>query len=464
MEMTMARTNTVFALAALSLALAPNATSGQTLTVLYNFGSNPGDPTYPREIGNIVEAKDGSIITTSQQGGATGHGTVFKITTDGKLTVLHSFNGASEGAGPQSGVVIGPDGCYYGTCFGGGAKGTGILWKVAPDGTFSLLHTLEPGNGSFPISGPVLGKDGSFYGATSYIDNFLLGAVYRMTPTGGYTALYKFNGKDAATIGYFASGLTTAKDGNFYGTTFRGGAGFGTVYKVTPAGQISAIHKFDGTHGATAYNLTQASDGNLYGACTTGGTANFGLVYKLTPAGEFTVLHTFTGPDGAAPVAGLVEAKDGYLYGNTKAGGKGGRGVIFRIKPDGSDFVVVYNLNINMTEGRYCVQGGIQHSNGNLYNVVNEGGTKGQGIVYCLDMKTFSLSPSSGKAGTPVSLSGFNFTGATSVTIGGIAAAFKVDSDQKIMVTVPAGARTGVVKVVTPKVTLTSKTPFQITL
>src|SRR5262249_24958215 len=159
----------------------------------------------------------------------------------------------------------------------------------------------------------------------------------------------------------------------------KGGAGYGTVYKVTPSGAVTVLHQFDGAHGAQAYNLMQSSDGNLYGTCYSGGPANFGLVYKLTLAGEFTVLHNFAGTDRASPCAGVVQAKDGYLYGATKYGGTGSRGVIYRIKPSGTDFAVLYNRNINMTEGMYCVQTPIQHSNGNLYGSTYQGGNKGGG-------------------------------------------------------------------------------------
>jgi uncharacterized repeat protein (TIGR03803 family) len=444
------------------LALAASQTTGeaQTLTVLYNFGVNAGDPTFPVNVGWIAEGKDGNIYTTSQQGGTLGRGTIFKFTPDGKLTVLYNFDN-THGSGPQSGLTLGSEGNFYGTAYGGGKYGIGTIFKISPTGKFTHLHDFNGTDGSYPISPPVQGKDGNLYGVASYIGNYQLGCIYKITPNGGFTPLFKFTGPNMATYGAYAISLTPASDGNFYGTTIKGGTGFGTAYRVTPAGAVTVLHVFDNVHGATSCSIMQASDGNLYGTCYAGGPSNYGLVYKMKLNGELTVLHNFVGTDGASPWAGVIEAKDGYLYGTTRYGGTGSRGVIYRMKPDGTDFAVVYNRNLNMTEGLYCMQPGIQHSNGRFYNCVWQGGSKSAGIFYSLDMRTFSVSPLFGKVGTAVTLNGFGFTGATSVTFNGTAAAFKVVSDTSITCTVPAGATVGTVKVVTPKGTMTSKTVFQ---
>jgi uncharacterized repeat protein (TIGR03803 family) len=368
----------LFALLALGAAVPGRA---QTFKVMYNLGSNPGDPTFPQRIGAMVEGKDGALYSATEQGGAYGRGAFFKITPDGKFTVLHSFDLVHDGANPDGGVTLGADGNFYGTCYSGGTMGVGTIWKSTPDGTVTVLHQLKPDDGSYPTSAPVQGRDGNFYGATSYTDNYLLGVVYKITPSGVYTPLYKFNNKDVATIGYFASGLVAGADGSFYGTCYRGGPqGVGSVYKITPTGTITAIHLFDRLHGATPANIMQAPDGNLYGTCYEGGAANYGLVYKLTPSGEYTVLHEFAATDGATPFGGVALGKDGYLYGATKFGGTGGRGVIYRVNPSsGADFKVVYNRNVNMLEGMYCVQTPAVHSNGNVYGDTYQGGAKGGG-------------------------------------------------------------------------------------
>jgi len=437
----------------------------QTWSVLYNFGTNASDPLWSREIGAIVEGRDGSLYSTSNQGGTQGRGTVYKIAPDGKLTVLYNFD-TVHGAGPQSGLTLGSDGNFYGTTYGGGAKGGGTIFKVTPEGALTVLYSFQNGNdGSYPISPPVQGRDGNFYGVTTYANNQQYGAVYKVTPAGAFTLLYTFKYGDIANVGTFGSSLIAASDGNFYGTTFKGGTGYGTVFKITPNGSISALHKFDGAHGAQAYNLMQASDGNLYGTCYSGGSANFGLVYKLTLAGEFTVLHNFAGTDGASPAAGLVEGTDGNLYGATKYGGTGSRGVLYRIGKSGADFKVLYNRNINMTEGMYCVQTPVQHTNGKLYGCTYQGGSKGGGVFYSLDAglkPSCVLTPTSGKVGASVGLIGQGLAGTTGVTFNGTAAKFTVVSDTYLTVTVPAGAMSGSIQVTTPKGTLNSVGAFQV--
>src|SRR5579862_1224890 len=332
----------------------------QTLTVLYNFGANAGDPTYPTNVGLMALGSDGSMWTTSQQGGQYGRGTVFKFAPDGKLTVVHSFN-FTDGSGPTSGLVLGADGNFYGAAYAGGKVSVGTLFKVSQAGVFTHLCDFNNSNGSYPISPPVPARDGNLYGvATAFI--------YRLTPSGTCTPIFQYTGANAAIDGNYPISLVPATDGNLYGTTIRGGSkGFGTVYRVSTSGAVTVLHVFDNVNGATSCSIMQASDGNFYGTCYNGGPANFGLVYKMAPSGAYTVLHPFAGPEGALPWSGVIEAKDGYLYGTTKGGGVGGRGAIYRIKKDGTDFGLVYSLNGDMLEGRYPMQPGLQHPNGKLY-------------------------------------------------------------------------------------------------
>jgi uncharacterized repeat protein (TIGR03803 family) len=365
--------------------LAVSAGQAQTLKVIYNFGTNPGDPVYAREISMIAQGRDGAFYGTSQQGGLSNVGCVYRVTLDGRLTLLHSFVTATDGAGPQGGVSAGSDGNLYGACFSGGRYGVGTIWKVTPTGTFTVLHVLEPDFGSFPISAPVQGTDGNFYGVTDYVDNFQIGEFYKITPSGTYTPLYNFK-TAVATAGTMASAVSRGTDGNFYGTTFKGGKNYGAVFKATPAGAVTGLHVFDGTTGSVAYNVMQSADGNLYGTCANGGPMNYGCLYKLTQTGAYTVLHNFTGPDGAVPVAGLVQGKDGYLYGATKAGGSTNRGVIFRILPTGKSYQIVWTRNANNMEGVYALSTPIFGTDGILYGTTYMGGTKNLGVFWGLDV------------------------------------------------------------------------------
>src|SRR5579863_6950799 len=138
----------------------------QTFTVLYSMGTNPGDPLYPQDIGVIARGPDGTLYTTSQQGGKYNRGSLFKITPDGKMTVIHSFD-VTDGYGPTSGLVMGSDGNLYGTAYAGGAKGCGTIYRITPSGAFTTLYSFTAGkDGAFPISAPKEGKDGNFYGIT----------------------------------------------------------------------------------------------------------------------------------------------------------------------------------------------------------------------------------------------------------------------------------------------------------
>ena len=125
------------------------------------------------------------------------------------------------------------------------------------------------------------------------------------------------------------AGLVQGTDGNFYGTTRKGGINDnGTVFKMTPSGTETVLYRFNG--GGDAANpwagLVQGTDGNFYGTTAGGGSANCsngcGTVFKMTPAGVETVLYSFTGgTDGSSPFAGLVQGTDGSFYGTTQTGG-----------------------------------------------------------------------------------------------------------------------------------------------
>src|ERR1039458_7713335 len=180
------------------------------------------------------------------------------------------------------------------------------------------------------------------------------------SPAQTFTTLASFTG----TNGFEPlSSLTQASDGNFYGTTSLGGDlstcssyGCGTIFKMTPSGKLTVIYRFSGSDGIAPETLAQGSDGNFYGTtfCTTGsfhlttssrGAAltcyGGGTVFKVSPDGTLITLYSFSGPDGANPSAGLVQASDGNFYGTTSSGGNFsvcnfyGCGTVFKVTPSG---------------------------------------------------------------------------------------------------------------------------------
>ena len=273
-------------LLALSIFAAATGAHAQTFSVLYNFGTHAGDPLQPAYEGVIAQGRDGTLYSTTPLGGANSLGTVFKITTSGILTVLHSFTGGSDGDNPNSGLTLGTDGNFYGTSSDNTTSGYGSVFKITPRGTLTTLHKFTGGiDGAYPFSPPIRGTDGNFYGTTQ-------GGV------GG------------------------------------GAQGYGTVYRMTHSGALTTLYHFDSTHGANPNApLIQGTDGNFYGTTITGGTCGCGVVFKITPSGKLTVLHNFDITNGSQPLSPLIQGADSDFYGTTTGGGNNGcgGGVIFKI-------------------------------------------------------------------------------------------------------------------------------------
>jgi len=203
--------------------------------------------------------------------------------------------------------------------------------------------------------------------------------------------------------------LVQAGDGSFYGTTAYGGTnGYGTAYKITPAGTFTTLHVFDGADGAYPFAaLVQGGDGNFYGSTFQGGGTNlmppaaaYGSVFKITPAGALTTLHSFTGPDGAYLSGQLLQGSDGNFYGTTQYGGTNnncgdeGCGTIFRMSQAGT-VTLLYNFTQGL-DGAHPPAGLVRGADGNFYGTTFTGGMLGQGAL-------FQITP----AGTLTPLYGF---------------------------------------------------------
>ena len=178
-------TGIVLALACL-LMLASNA--GAQVTVLYNFGTHGGDPAHPNYPGFIVQGRDGNLYSTSNDGGTSNAGTVFKITPAGQVSVLYSFDGVT-GAFPSSGLTLGTDGNFYGTTFENGPSNYGTVFKITPKGKLTVLHAFDNSDGAAPWGAPVEGTDGAYYGTTEEGGSAGCGTVYRVT-AGGRSSLF----------------------------------------------------------------------------------------------------------------------------------------------------------------------------------------------------------------------------------------------------------------------------------
>ena len=362
---------TVFTAVVFLFAMAA-ASSAQTFSTLASFDNTDGaNPSYI----SLVQGTSGDLYGTTELGGANGDGTVFKITTAGKLTTLHSFD-YSDGAGPYAGLVLASDGNFYGTTTFGGANGDGTVFKITTAGKLTTLYNFcsQSGctDGYMPYAGLVQGKDGNLYGTTFLGGESAFGTLFKITTAGDLTTLYNFCSRALCTDGYLPfAGLVQATNDDLYGTTTLGGAhGDGTVFKITTSGKLTTLHSFDITDGEEPdAGLVQASNGDLYGTTPYGGAnVDYGTVYKITEGGTFTTEHSFDGLDGGSPYDTLIQATDGSLYG-TALFGKYGVGTVFKITTSG---MLTTEHSFDYTDGIWPYSGLVQASNGVLYGTTSQ--------------------------------------------------------------------------------------------
>jgi uncharacterized repeat protein (TIGR03803 family) len=475
----------------------------QTFKTLVSFNGTDGEG--PE--GAIIQSLDGNLYGATFQGGTNttacggyGCGTVFKITPAGKLTTLYSFcaeTNCTDGTNPYAGLVQATNGNFYGTTALGGANGYGTVFKITPAGELTTLYSFcaetNCTDGTYPYAGLAQATNGNFYGTTFLGGANDDGTVFEITPGGKLTTVYSFCSKTGCADGAGPdAGLVQATNGNLYGTTTSGGANDdGTVFEITLGAKLTTLHSFDGTDGAYPYaRLVQATNGNFYGtteygganSCILGGmTYGCGTVFEMTSGGKLTTLHSFDGSDGEVPYGGLVQATNGKFYGTTGYGGanscilggsNSGCGTVFEMT-SGGKLTTLYSFcaETSCTDGLAPFVGLVQATSGNLYGTTQYGGANencslGCGTVFSLGAGLgpfVETLPTSGKVGAAVIILGNNLTGSTSVTFNGTAATFTVVSSTEIKTTVPSGATTGKVKVVTPHGTLTSNVNFRVT-
>jgi len=429
----------------------------------------------------LVQGDDGNFYGTTQNGGNTacdlGCGTIFEITSIGKVTTFN-FDG-TNGSQPFAGLVQAANGDFYGVTTTGGAYDLGTVFKFTPKGGLTTLYSFSANTGYGPQGGLVLASDGNFYGTASSGGPAAgqcdpgCGTIFKITPKGEYTTLHNFNGIPDG--GNPLATMLQAPNGKLYGTASDlGNAGsYGTVFTITTEGEFTVVHQFNDTDGAYPFGgLILGADGNFYGQTDLGGASQYGAygtVYKMTPSGKVTRLHSFEQTDGDNPVSNLVQGTDGNFYGTASYGGKYPNfGTVFKITPSGT-FTTLHNFD--STDGSYPYAGLIQATNGKFYGATYAGGSStecpyGCGTVFSLSVGLgpfVEMLPNSGKLGAAVRILGTDLTGATSVTFNGTAAKFAVISKSEIKTNVPSGATTGTVEVTTPAGTLRSNVVFRVT-
>jgi uncharacterized repeat protein (TIGR03803 family) len=409
---------------------AASARAQAQFNVIYNFtgGSDGAEP-----VGGLIQASDANLYGACAAGGNVTNfgeyfnGTVFRVSTGGSLHTLFEFaplqNQApftnSTGADPVAGVSRGQDGAFYGTTYNGGysSDADGVAFRVDSAGNYSVLHSFgsssNAAEGTAPEARMLQGADGYLYGETQSGGTNDAGTIFKISPLGDgvyYSVLHQFNfptdGSDPE------GGLTLGPDGYFWGMAI----GTSEIFKINSQGDFHVVYPFgdqatDGDLGASVTdNSLVWSQGYFYGAAPTGGTNNSGTAFRIDTNGNFSVIYTFTATDengfnsdGAAP-NGVIVGSDGNLYGTTQDGGTNGEGTIFMLTTNGV-FTNLYTFN-GVTDGGQPQCGLREASDGNLYGLVESGGTQGGGIVFQI---TGLLLPPPAPILVPVGRSGQTF-------------------------------------------------------
>ncbi len=373
--------------AVLSVGAAAQAHSAQ-FKVLHSFNGASTDA-YPAA-GLVLDAA-GNLYGTTAGDSIHGHGSVFKLTPnpDGSWTesALYTFSGGVDGWGPLAGVTLDDAGNIFGTTYDGGLHRSGTIFKLDTAGTYTVLHhfngTTDGGN---PDGELVWDEAGNLYSTNINGGNYDGGTVFRLDPAGKLNALYNFK---VGTDGYGAyAGLIRDAEGNLYGTAAYGGncSSCGTVFRVDPTGQETLLYKFTGNADGCdpLASLIFDAAGNLYGTTNGCGAFGYGTAFKLDPDGKLTVLHGFTGgQDGSRPRGELIFDGVGNLYGTTSGGGHYGKGIVFKLMPNpGGNWKAYVLHNFTGTDGNDPEAGLIIDAAGNLYGTAFLDGAGGGGVVF----------------------------------------------------------------------------------
>ncbi|MFZ0817323.1 MAG: choice-of-anchor tandem repeat GloVer-containing protein [Candidatus Sulfotelmatobacter sp.] len=267
----------------------------------------------------LVRDETGNLYGTASQGGfagcassvRSGCGTVFKLSPEGKLTVLHRFTGTgTDGGIPLAGLILDETGDLYGTASVGGSfstarcvslDGCGTIFKIGEKGKFSVLYSFlgSPIDGATPTAELIRDSKGNLYGASNDGLNYT-GEIFKLSPAGHETVLYSF-ATYPSPDGAGPSRLVRDAEGNFYGTAAGGGTGginstglcpgmgCGTVFKLDPAGNLTVLADLGSAEAPGSVpksGVILDHEGNLYGVGT--GTncklgVDCGEVFKIAP-------------------------------------------------------------------------------------------------------------------------------------------------------------------------------------
>jgi len=246
----------------------------------------------------LTQGTNGSFYGVAENADSPGNGSIYTITPEGSFNIIYTFTGGVDGNSPVGPLALGSDGNFYGMTTNGGAHGHGDVFRLAPDGTLTNLYSFTGGaDGYNPDGALIQGSDGDFYGVTrlNVISGFTFyGTIFKISTNGMFATLYALNPGVTGDGTHPFAGLVQGLDGNFYGSTLLGGtANAGTVFRISPAGSFSTLLSFDGSDDGAEPTAAMVQDagGNLYGTTTVGGPYGKGSIFKLTitSAPQFTL-------------------------------------------------------------------------------------------------------------------------------------------------------------------------------
>jgi uncharacterized repeat protein (TIGR03803 family) len=380
------------------------AATAQTFKVFYTF--NFSDGSSPN--GGLITDSTGNFYGTTQFGGTSNRGLVFKLDPSGQQTILYTFTGSSDEGIPIGRLIRDSAGNLYGiTSLGGDPTcSCGTVFKLAANGSLKVLHAFKGGkDGSQNQGQPELGLvmvDGDLYGSASFggvsgCDGSLgCGMVFKVTQSGKETVLHRFTGQ---ADGAFPQDLTADKAGNIYGAaggSYKAGNA-GTIFKFDTTGKMTTLYTFPGGAAGNSprWHLLRNASGTFHGVTQFGGdttncaiaSAGCGVVFTVDASGKERVLHTFgkKASGGEEPSGGLFDVA-GNFYGVTVYGGTVnsnctfGCGAVYRVNNSGN-----YSVLHRFTGG---ADGGLpsgsltEDASGNLYGATDQGGNGNNGVIY----------------------------------------------------------------------------------
>jgi uncharacterized repeat protein (TIGR03803 family) len=458
-------------------------TPAGSVTVLYSF-----DLTGRAGNGGLTLATDGNFYGATPSESAFAYGRIFRITPGGSLTTLYSFTNGADGANPTAPPIEGLDGNFYGTTAAGGLALTdgqyGSVYKITPSGVFTTLHTFDNTHGANPLAPLLEAADGTFYGTTFFGGTNSAGTIFRITALGKFDVLFNFTPSSGPVPGYPYGGLFQGSDGNFYGTTAGAAAtSFGGIAFKFMNGKLTILQDLANAGGNSGSTLLQATDGMLYGTTSVGAS-----IFRVSSAGtDFESWNI-----GGSPQDTPFQHTNGLLYGTNAIGGAYDRGVFYSfdvglgpfvsflpaagvvgrtIQFLGQGFTGTTQVSFNGTLAIFTVLSDTfltaivpSGATTGSVTVTEPGGTLTSNKIFRVMPQISGFSSTSGPVGTTVVITGNSLTGATEVIFAcGKKATFTVNSDTQITATVPAGAMTGAINVVTPGGHVGSTTDFTVT-